>query len=424
MRPFDAALLIGADAQHLPQAPAEFLFMSNAVRAELSLPTAESAQRAQAAQLASLLATVPRVIATWRRRHGDEANSLSSLLERLQFVAVQAAGDDLLRRPQRAEFEVAVAPTQRPAPQAPQLLPARLSVSHCQSLVDCAYQFYARCLLQLRDLEDVIEVPDKRGFGRTLHQVLLHFHLEWQHRELHLVAANDLAASLQAHARAEFDPQIERTPAMLSFHRRFEGLIAGYIAWLQARSRAGWHWRAGEESIVAELRAPGGRTGGRTEGRTGGRAGERGAGRVTELRGRIDRIDRRSDGATQVLDYKARTAADLSSGLIAAGEDVQLPLYGLLAHAATSAAYLSFDRARDGEPGVKLLAPKQPFAPLVAGVSQRLRLDLQRIAEGVPLPAIGAATVCEKCEMRGLCRRDFWELAAAEQQFPQSVPSP
>jgi hypothetical protein len=63
LRPFDAALLIGADAQHLPAAAGELLFMSNAVRAELGLATAERELRAQAAQLAALLADVPR----WRR---------------------------------------------------------------------------------------------------------------------------------------------------------------------------------------------------------------------------------------------------------------------------------------------------------------------------------------------------------------------
>jgi ATP-dependent helicase/nuclease subunit B len=38
----------------------------------------------------------------------------------------------------------------------------------------------------------------------------------------------------------------------------------------------------------------------------------------------------------------------------------------------------------------------------------RLREDLQRIADGAPLPAIGCETVCGRCEMRGLCRRDHW----------------
>jgi ATP-dependent helicase/nuclease subunit B len=42
----------------------------------------------------------------------------------------------------------------------------------------------------------------------------------------------------------------------------------------------------------------------------------------------------------------------------------------------------------------------------------RLRHDLQRIAAGAALPALGNEVVCDWCEMRGLCRRDFWQDGA------------
>ena len=34
--------------------------------------------------------------------------------------------------------------------------------------------------------------------------------------------------------------------------------------------------------------------------------------------------------------------------------------------------------------------------------------DMQRIAAGAPLPALGEGSVCEWCAARGLCRKDFW----------------
>jgi len=52
------------------------------------------------------------------------------------------------------------------------LLPARLSASQVQSLVDCPYQFYGRRLLRLEAPEDVLEEPGKREFGEALHEVL------------------------------------------------------------------------------------------------------------------------------------------------------------------------------------------------------------------------------------------------------------
>jgi ATP-dependent helicase/nuclease subunit B len=34
--------------------------------------------------------------------------------------------------------------------------------------------------------------------------------------------------------------------------------------------------------------------------------------------------------------------------------------------------------------------------------------DLQRIAAGAVLPALGQGSACEFCQARGLCRKDFW----------------
>jgi len=280
----------------------------------------------------------------------------------------------------------------RPAPSAADLLPARVSASQAQSLVDCAYQFYARRLLQLAEPEDVIEMPDKRDFGEALHAVLKRFHTEWGSAAFNTLAPDQLAASLRRHAEAVFDPLIGRSPAMLSFRHRFDGLVDGYIDWLSEHAADGWRWTAGEERRAQPLALR--------------------DGREIELVGRIDRIDEDGQGRVRVLDYKARNADVLKKALREAGEDIQLPFYGLLlARRAESAAYVSFDRAREGKRGVEPVAPPQPFDELVASVAARLQADLQRISDGAPLPALGVEAVCKHCEARGLCRRDYWEHA-------------
>ncbi len=390
LRSFDAALLIGADARHLPSAPDERLFLSNEVRAELGLATADEALRSQAVRLAMLLATTPRVVATWRVQRDDEPNALSPLLARLQFVARRAFGDDLLRTLPRAVFNVDAGGSLRPAPSAPHLLVASVTASQAQALVDCPYRFYARRLLGLSELDDVIEMPDKRDFGEALHEILRRFHQSWGAADFAARHRAELAASLREHARAVFAPQIERTPGLLAFERRFDGLVDGYVDWLQSHCAEGWRWCASEQPRAQPLALRDGRT--------------------LALIGRIDRIDAHADGRTLVIDYKARRADDLKSSLRTAGEDIQLPLYGLLlAQRPAAAAYLAFERATEDGAGIAAVAPPQPFAELVDAVGARLRSDLQRIADGAPLPAIGARSVCERCEMRGLCRRDYWE---------------
>lgn len=396
LRTFDAAVLIGADADHLPAAPGELLFLSNEVRAELRLATADAALREQAGQLAALLATTPRAVATWRRRRGDEPNALSPLLERLRFVVARATGDDLVQRAERDAFEVEPIALERPAPRAAALLPARLSASQAQSLVNCPYQFYARRLLRLETPDDVLEAPGKREFGEALHEVLQKFHAEWGASDLGAIEPGRLRLSLMRHAKAVFSRDRERMPGLLAYERRFLGLIDDYIAWAQQQSSAGWRWEAAEQAVNGPL--------------------DIGEGRRVELTGRLDRLDRRSDGALMVLDYKARSAEQLKRGLKAPGEDIQLPFYGLLTrhspHAAgrIEAAYVAFDRSHEGASAVQTVAPPQPYETLVEEVGARLQSDLRRIADGAPLPALGVSAVCEYCEMRGLCRRDYWAL--------------
>jgi ATP-dependent helicase/nuclease subunit B len=390
LRPFDAALLIGADGRYLPAVPDEVLFLSNAVRAELGLATAEAELRSQAAQLASLLTTVPKVVALWRSRLGDEPNALSPLLQRLDVVAGRALGRELARPISRQASEVSPQPTTQPAPAVAALLPATISASEAQALVDCPYRFYARSLLRLAEPEDVIELPDKRDFGEALHSVLKRFHDAWGGAAFDTLDAAMLAASLRRHAGTLFAPMTQRSPAMLALARRFDGLVDGYVDWLRRHAAEGWRCTAGEVKRRLPLPLDGGRE-------------------IT-LHGRIDRIDADASGSQRLIDYKARRADSLKTLLTVPGEDIQLAFYGLLlGGAADRAMYVSFERARDGESGVTPVAPPQPFAELMQAVGERLRGDLQRIADGAPLPAIGAAAVCEYCEMRGLCRRDYWE---------------
>ena len=400
LRSFERAVLVGADEQHLPTPVGELLFFANDVRAELGLATSDDAVRAQAASLAALLAATPSVVATWRRRLAGESNALSPLLERLRFVAARATGSELLHAAERDAQEVEAAAAERPAPSAGVLLPSRLSASHAQSLVDCPYQFYARCLLRLDPLDDVTEAPGKREFGEVLHEILRRFHTDWGPTDFTAVPLDALRVSLATQARAVFGRAEARLPGLLAFERRFHGLIDDYLDWLQRHSGEGWRWERAEQSESYPLALRDGRT--------------------VDLTGRLDRVDRRADGALRILDYKARPAADLKKKLQPAGEEIQLPIYGLLLRdrsvGPVEAAYVAFDRGRLDYGGVQTVSPPQPFEELVDEVGARLARDLQRIADEAALPAIGVQAVCEYCEMRGLCRRDYWEHGEASDE--------
>ncbi|HEV7801457.1 MAG TPA: hypothetical protein VGP15_10300, partial [Burkholderiales bacterium] len=82
-RRFDAVLILGCDAAHLPGPDAVTLFFNQSVRAELGLPT-HAERIVQTEQgLAALLASSGTATLTWQRQTAGEPNLLSPQLERL-----------------------------------------------------------------------------------------------------------------------------------------------------------------------------------------------------------------------------------------------------------------------------------------------------------------------------------------------------
>lgn len=122
------------------------------------------------------------------------------------------------------------------------------------------------------------------------------------------------------------------------------------------------------------------------------------------LRGRIDRIDKNADGERAVLDYKTKTNGALSKRL-KEGEDHQLAFYGLLSeHGANAASYVALEQEREKTGN----AEATDFTEWMLELEQSIKHNMQAIGQGAPLPAQGVASVCQYCEMRGLCRKGAW----------------
>ena len=86
-------------------------------------------------------------------------------------------------------------------------------------------------------------------------------------------------------------------------------------------------------------------------------------------------------------------------------EDTQLAFYGALLEDDTlAAAYLNVGE-RSGTEAVVHADVTHTRDALVAAVLD----DMQRIAQGEPMAALGEGSGCDFCNARGLCRRDFWQ---------------
>ena len=179
-RKFDAVLLLGCDAAHLPSADKAAVWFNDAVRDTLGLPVRAVYRAQQRDDLLRLLALNDTVLATWQASKSGEANLLSPYLEILRGLHQLAYGDDL------AETELAGMLDARAGAQrscgvagsgahaaagcaSATLIPQRISASGYNSLVACPYQYYARHVLHLNELDEVREGIEKRDFGDWVH---------------------------------------------------------------------------------------------------------------------------------------------------------------------------------------------------------------------------------------------------------------
>ena len=390
-RRFDGVILLGADADHLPSPSANELF-NDAVQSQLGLPSRDKRIELERCRLMHVLAHADAALVTWQGEKNGEPNPPSSYWVRLMAFHRVAYGDDLRNAslailPKPIEREEIEAVRAMPQPSAPNLLPRTLSAYQYASLIACPYQFFAQHLLTLRAEDEVLEAMEKKDYGDVVHRILAEFH-----RLYPVVAAADdnvTLAALRDISEKFFHAAPEGDYFARAWRLRWEKLMPAYLAWQRERENLGWRWQASEVSREQAL--------------------ELASGRMITLRGRFDRIDTRRDEANQevtaVLDYKTGSNKQLKDRAANPGEDGQLPFYGMIAaNLPDELAYI----ALDNDP-VAAYALAGDIAAIVTDQRDRLRQTLDAIEAGKGLPAHGVDSVCDYCEVGGICRKRYWD---------------
>ncbi len=379
LRDFDAAIVVGADAEHLPSRPAEVLFFANAVRRELGLETRESRQRQQLREFASLLLGCRRVVLSWQARRDGEPVAPSPWIQRLELALETARLPRLPRhQPRLAQALLEAAPASMPVPAAAALLPSSLSASGYNSLVACPYQFFASRMLGLRAADELSELPEKRDYGDWLHRILQRYH---EALALSPVPHAQRGALMARISDDTFGPVLARNPAALGFAARWAARRDAYVAWANGLEDDGWSFAFGEERMTRPLAWEGG---------------------ALRLIGSLDRVDRNAAGEAMVLDYKTSRRTALQDRL-KRREDHQLPFYALLLDPAPlRAAYVAIDEETPAAVEAEELDAWRN------ALHAQIRDNMAAISAGAPLPASGHAGSCAWCAMRGLCRKGAW----------------
>jgi ATP-dependent helicase/nuclease subunit B len=381
LRTFDAVLMVGADADHLPSRPTETLFFANAVRRELGLSTREGLQRQQLRDFTELLSANRIVVLSWQAHRNGEPNAMSVWIERLQ-LALERGGAEKLPAHQSRMLHERLYPLmpKMPAPAAPQLLPRKLSASGYNSFVACPYQFFATRMLGLSGLDELSDMPEKRDYGDWLHQILTHYHEAVRDQGIGL---DDREILLKAVSEKIFSDTLDKTAAALGYYVRWQKVIPAYLAWANQREAEGWRFELGERWFEKTLKWS--------------------DGEIT-LHGRIDRIDENDAGERTVLDYKTKNAQSLRDRL-RQGEDHQLAFYGLLSdRPVTSARYVALEAMKDKTGDAEALR----YVEWQQAVGEQIVGAMQALAKGAALPASGIESICRYCDVRGLCRKGAW----------------
>jgi len=379
LRDFDAAIIVGGDADHLPSPPQDVLFFANAVRRELGLATREQRAQQQLRDFASLLLACPIVVLSWQSQINGESNLVSPWIQRLQLELKMTGLVELpLHQVQLSPVTLQVLPAAMPLPSAPSLLPTTLSASGYNTLVACPYQFFATRMLRLGSADELTDLPEKRDYGNWVHDLLLQYHETVAQQQTPL---EERSALLEQISEQVFDRVLEHEPAALPYLARWRKQIPAYLDWANAHQEAGWTFAFGERQRERIL--------------------SWGDGEI-RLKGRLDRVDQNADGEWMVLDYKTTDKGKLKRKLVQR-EDHQLTFYGLLLEQNVSAAaYVAIDADKPDA------LPAEPYSIWRDALEQQLKTDFKNIANGNALPASGSGSTCDWCDARGLCRKGSW----------------
>jgi len=377
-RPFAALVLPGCDEVRLAVSPEPPGAWTAAQREALGLPARAVLEAATRAAWANALHT-PHTDVLWRQSDASGETLLASPL--VQALWADGSGVSL---PQAADPRVPRSltpqPSQRPLPVGAALPIAKLSASAYEDLRRCPYRFFGLRQLGLQEVPELSGEVDKRDFGTWLHAVLKTFH-----EALNVAPAQSIPARVAMINVAS--EQVTRAMRLepgefLPFASAWPRVRDGYLDWLAGHEAAGGVFTQAESALELPL------------------------GPLT-LIGTIDRIDNMpadGSGTALVIDYKTENATKTKQRIQQPLEDTQLAFYAaLLPHDTLRAAYLNVGE-KDGSLLVEQTEVVQARDALVHGILD----DMQRIADGAVLAALGEGAACGFCAARGLCRKDWW----------------
>lgn len=273
-------------------------------------------------------------------------------------------------------------------------LPDEISTTEAQRLIQCPYQFYLSRLIGLGAIESLEDDAKPSDVGTLIHAVLARAR-EGQCSHEQWVAwltenINERLNQNMAGRPAQDVLNLKLAPAVATKLRAdLMALVDPLADWLTQRGELDAKALATEETFYRELPSIG-----------------------VKLKGRIDRFEDGPDGAL-LIDFKTTSGDELKKQIKYADAGLQLALYAWLLtphKRVRDARYVSIRREAVIELGIasdKEVSLQSASEASAAQVQEKLNA----MALGLPIEILGDTkdkSICERCSVRGVCRRDEW----------------
>ncbi len=422
LRSFSGVVMPGVDEGQLGVwAPAGHLL--GVLEIGLGLPSPQVRTAAQWEAFA-LLAAHPGVRAVYRQNRDGEPCGPSAWLGRWWWQAHAQtcphhwplAEDPCETQSMPVHALAAPEPSLVPSDtEADALWPQRLSASAYQRLRDCPYRYFAMDILKLKAIDDVEDAMASQDYGTWLHAVLKRYHE--QERALGTAQPPSEKEAVRDWL-AIADETAEQMGLLQGGKQAFFGLYRStlsdlaerYVRWHMAQVQDGWQWHGLEQSLSFDLPMTH-------------------AMPLQHIRlyGELDRMDVKGaqTGAKQwrVIDYKTGSLNVLKAQVKQALEDTQMAFYALLTQAKVAQAdeHLEAMYLRLHHEAVDEVVHEQ-VEDSAAVLAEGIASDLSRIYQGHGMLAMGEGRLCDRCEARGLCRKDHWAQDTPSSHDAQVMP--
>ncbi|QWD80486.1 PD-(D/E)XK nuclease family protein [Polynucleobacter sp. MWH-Spelu-300-X4] len=394
MRRFDAWVMVGCDDSQLPSISDSPMFLSASLREKMGCKTVDMEFAQQAMDLSQLMQSHQHWRMLWQSMGSSgEPRQPSPWLQRLYMERSNCLSETQV--PQSVAYQPTAVLQPRPALGDVVAKPIKVSPSAYRTLRECPYRYYATRVLGLREKSTLDAEVDVSLVGQTLHAALREFYQKQKTQKLTIQdvqeKTNLLIAQLREVSQKHFKPLLEADGRWLGAWVEWESHIPNLVRWQLKREQAGWQFHDAEKQVGFDLQTRFG---------------------LIHVSGQVDRIDINAKEKTAaVIDYKYSSESSIKKKQKNIEDDPQLVIYAKAINgdpiadrgASSQAAWVSVkDKDVGFELGVDDLSIEMEHLPA------QMIGDIEKVWGGAPLPASGPDSVCQYCEVRGICRKGMW----------------